>query len=127
MQQIRTAKSNRPPVWTRSRLGTRHEFENRILTPTESIPPQDSERVNLSFSRIVFFNLQKGETIKLPTKSGKQKLGHRRVNTATGEVTYKKTSSSSISGAIQLGIAHSVGSLSKVSLTTGQLSFFIHF
>lgn len=55
----------------------------------------------------------KGQTIKLPTKNGKEKLGHRRVNTATGEVTYKKTSSSSISGAIQLGIAHSVGSLSK--------------
>ena len=125
MQQIRTAKSNRPPVWTRSRLGTRHEFENWTLTPTES---RDSERVNISqLYKNSFFNLQKGETIKLPTKSGKQKLGHRRVNTATGEVTYKKTSSSSISGAIQLGIAHSVGSLSKVSLTTGQLSFFIHF
>lgn len=56
-----------------------------------------------------------GQTIKLPTKKEqKEKLGHRRVNTATGEVTYKKTSSSSISGAIQLGIAHSVGSLSKV-------------
>ena len=62
-----------------------------------------------------------GQTIKLPTKkeaqaAQKEKLGHRRVNTATGEVTYKKTSSSSISGAIQLGIAHSVGSLSKVFL-----------
>ena len=73
-----------------------------------------------------------GETIKLPTKkvsfnrmfalkiyflkqtAGKEKIGHRRVNKVTGEVTYKKTASSSISGAIQLGIAHSVGQLSKV-------------
>lgn len=46
--------------------------------------------------------------------SGKEKIGHRRVNKVTGEVTYKKTASSSISGAIQLGIAHSVGQLSKV-------------
>jgi hypothetical protein len=49
------------------------------------------------------------ETMQLPTKnkSKEKKIGHRRVNKATGEVTYKKTSSNSISGAIQLGIAHS--------------------
>jgi len=48
---------------------------------------------------------------QLPTKSRmkEKKIGHRRVNKATGEITYKKTSSMSISGAIQLGIAHSVG------------------
>ena len=51
----------------------------------------------------------------LPTKNkGKEKkIGHRRVNKNTGEVTYKKTTSTSISGAIQLGIAHSVGQLSR--------------
>ena len=51
----------------------------------------------------------------LPTKNkGKEKkIGHRRVNKNTGEVTYKKTTSASISGAIQLGIAHSVGQLSR--------------
>jgi len=56
------------------------------------------------------------QTMQLPTKSAshkEKKIGHRRVNKATGEVTYKKTSSMSISGAIQLGIAHSVGQLTR--------------
>ena len=96
------------------------DSDSEIKSPTslDEIQIGDKARVlnpflNLFF-KIIFHNSDQGETIKLPTKSGKQKLGHRRVNTATGEVTYKKTSSSSISGAIQLGIAHSVGSLSKV-------------
>lgn len=55
------------------------------------------------------------QTMQLPTKNKlkEKKIGHRRVNKATGEVTYKKTSSMSISGAIQLGIAHSVGQLTR--------------
>nr|XP_054751980.1 phosphatidylinositol 4-phosphate 5-kinase type-1 alpha-like isoform X2 [Lytechinus pictus] len=40
-----------------------------------------------------------------------KKIGHRRVDTH-GQVTYKKTSSSTLMAAIQLGIGHSVGSLS---------------
>ena len=58
--------------------------------------------------------------------SGKEKIGHRRVNKVTGEVTYKKTASSSISGAIQLGIAHSVGQLSKV-LFCSFLWYFLYY
>ncbi|XP_069506342.1 phosphatidylinositol 4-phosphate 5-kinase type-1 alpha isoform X1 [Ambystoma mexicanum] len=40
-----------------------------------------------------------------------RKLGHRGVD-STGETTYKKTTSSALKGAIQLGITHTVGSLS---------------
>ncbi|XP_048476347.1 phosphatidylinositol 4-phosphate 5-kinase type-1 alpha isoform X1 [Rhincodon typus] len=40
-----------------------------------------------------------------------KKIGHRRVD-STGETTYKKTTSSALRGAIQLGITHTVGSLS---------------
>lgn len=40
-----------------------------------------------------------------------KKLGHRGVD-PTGETTYKKTTSSALKGAIQLGITHTVGSLS---------------
>ncbi|XP_067832039.1 phosphatidylinositol 4-phosphate 5-kinase type-1 alpha-like isoform X3 [Heptranchias perlo] len=40
-----------------------------------------------------------------------KKIGHRGVD-STGETTYKKTPSSALRGAIQLGITHTVGSLS---------------
>ncbi|XP_022088485.1 phosphatidylinositol 4-phosphate 5-kinase type-1 alpha-like isoform X2 [Acanthaster planci] len=46
-----------------------------------------------------------------PTTPRQKKIGHRRVDTL-GETTYKKTSSSALMAAIQLGIGHSVGSLS---------------
>jgi len=55
-------------------------------------------------------------TMSLPTKlKGKKikKKGHRRENNITGEVTFKKSSSEAIAGALQLGIAHSVGKLSE--------------
>ncbi|XP_068431260.1 phosphatidylinositol 4-phosphate 5-kinase type-1 alpha-like [Clinocottus analis] len=42
----------------------------------------------------------------------KKTIGHRGIDT-TGETTYKKTTSSALQGAIQLGIAHTVGSLSQ--------------
>ncbi|KAI7809470.1 putative phosphatidylinositol 4-phosphate 5-kinase type-1 gamma [Triplophysa rosa] len=41
-----------------------------------------------------------------------KKIGHRRVD-ATGETTYKKTTSSALKGAIQLGIGYTVGNLSS--------------
>ncbi|XP_037132537.1 phosphatidylinositol 4-phosphate 5-kinase type-1 gamma-like isoform X1 [Syngnathus acus] len=41
-----------------------------------------------------------------------KKIGHRRVD-ASGETTYKKTSSSALKGAIQLGIGYTVGNLSS--------------
>uniref|UniRef100_A0AAX7UDT5 PIPK domain-containing protein n=1 Tax=Astatotilapia calliptera TaxID=8154 RepID=A0AAX7UDT5_ASTCA len=53
---------------------------------------------------------------QMPGSSGmsmKKTIGHRGVETTTGETTYKKTTSSALKGAIQLGIAHTVGSLSQ--------------
>uniref|UniRef100_A0A7M4EJV9 Phosphatidylinositol-4-phosphate 5-kinase type 1 alpha n=1 Tax=Crocodylus porosus TaxID=8502 RepID=A0A7M4EJV9_CROPO len=48
----------------------------------------------------------------MPGSSGHTiKKGHRGVD-STGETTYKKTTSSALKGAIQLGITHTVGSLS---------------
>ncbi|XP_066577428.1 phosphatidylinositol-4-phosphate 5-kinase, type I, alpha, a isoform X2 [Amia ocellicauda] len=61
----------------------------RMTTPTEA--PSSS-------------GLSSSQTMK--------KLGHRGVN-PTGETTYKKTTSSALKGAIQLGITHTVGSLSQ--------------
>ncbi|XP_077453754.1 phosphatidylinositol 4-phosphate 5-kinase type-1 alpha isoform X1 [Stigmatopora argus] len=46
-------------------------------------------------------------------QSMKKTIGHRGVETTTGETTYKKTTSSALKGAIQLGITHTVGSLSQ--------------
>uniref|UniRef100_A0A3Q3X9E6 PIPK domain-containing protein n=1 Tax=Mola mola TaxID=94237 RepID=A0A3Q3X9E6_MOLML len=42
----------------------------------------------------------------------KKTIGHRGID-PTGETTYKKTTSSALKGAIQLGITHTVGSLSQ--------------
>uniref|UniRef100_A0A8C4F833 PIPK domain-containing protein n=1 Tax=Dicentrarchus labrax TaxID=13489 RepID=A0A8C4F833_DICLA len=42
----------------------------------------------------------------------KKTIGHRGID-PTGETTYKKTTSSALKGAIQLGITHTVGSLSN--------------
>ncbi|XP_052320157.1 phosphatidylinositol 4-phosphate 5-kinase type-1 gamma-like isoform X3 [Oncorhynchus keta] len=52
-----------------------------------------------------------------PTAQGlgpgqEKKIGHRRVD-ASGETTYKKTTSSALKGAIQLGIGYTVGNLSS--------------
>ncbi|KAF7669747.1 hypothetical protein LDENG_00146920 [Lucifuga dentata] len=47
------------------------------------------------------------------TQSMKRTIGHRGIETTTGETIYKKTTSSALKGAIQLGIAHTVGSLSQ--------------
>ncbi|KAG7234208.1 hypothetical protein INR49_005527, partial [Caranx melampygus] len=47
------------------------------------------------------------------TQSMKKTIGHRGVETTTGETTYKKTTSSALKGAIQLGITHTIGSLSQ--------------
>ncbi|XP_014911110.1 phosphatidylinositol 4-phosphate 5-kinase type-1 gamma-like isoform X3 [Poecilia latipinna] len=44
--------------------------------------------------------------------SREKKIGHRRVD-AHGETTYKKTTSSALKGAIQLGIGYTVGNLSS--------------
>uniref|UniRef100_A0A3B4DFF5 PIPK domain-containing protein n=1 Tax=Pygocentrus nattereri TaxID=42514 RepID=A0A3B4DFF5_PYGNA len=46
------------------------------------------------------------------SQTNKKTIGHRGID-PTGETTYKKTTSSALKGAIQLGIAHTVGSLSQ--------------
>ncbi|KAM3595969.1 uncharacterized protein V6R79_006084 [Siganus canaliculatus] len=46
------------------------------------------------------------------TQNMKKTIGHRGID-PTGETTYKKTTSSALKGAIQLGITHTVGSLSQ--------------
>ncbi|XP_062384729.1 phosphatidylinositol 4-phosphate 5-kinase type-1 alpha-like isoform X2 [Sardina pilchardus] len=54
-----------------------------------------------------------GELTDDPSGPGKMKtIGHRGID-PTGETTYKKTPSSALRGAIQLGIAHTVGSLTQ--------------
>ncbi|XP_034385965.1 phosphatidylinositol 4-phosphate 5-kinase type-1 gamma isoform X3 [Cyclopterus lumpus] len=53
---------------------------------------------------------------EMPSSSGQpgqgKKMGHRGVD-ASGETTYKKTTSSALKGAIQLGIGYTVGNLSS--------------
>ncbi|XP_033926771.1 phosphatidylinositol 4-phosphate 5-kinase type-1 gamma isoform X1 [Melopsittacus undulatus] len=53
------------------------------------------------------------EGSSLPGQPGQgKKIGHRSVD-ASGETTYKKTTSSTLKGAIQLGIGYTVGNLSS--------------
>ncbi|KAJ7308397.1 hypothetical protein JRQ81_008939 [Phrynocephalus forsythii] len=51
-------------------------------------------------------------TGQLPGPGQAKKIGHRGVD-ASGETTYKKTTSSTLKGAIQLGIGYTVGNLSS--------------
>ncbi|MCI4395490.1 hypothetical protein PGIGA_G00181170 [Pangasianodon gigas] len=53
-----------------------------------------------------------GQTSLSSSQTNKRTIGHRGID-HTGETTYKKTTSSALKGAIQLGIAHTVGSLSQ--------------
>ncbi|XP_051948812.1 phosphatidylinositol 4-phosphate 5-kinase type-1 alpha-like isoform X2 [Xyrauchen texanus] len=53
-----------------------------------------------------------GLSITGSSQTNKRTMGHRGID-PTGETTYKKTTSSALKGAIQLGITHSVGSLSQ--------------
>lgn len=53
-----------------------------------------------------------GLSISASSQTNKRTLGHRGID-QTGETTYKKTTSSALKGAIQLGITHTVGSLSQ--------------
>ncbi|KAK2830493.1 hypothetical protein Q5P01_018424 [Channa striata] len=46
------------------------------------------------------------------SQTNKKTIGHRGID-PTGETTYKKTTSSALKGAIQLGITHTVGSLTQ--------------
>ncbi|XP_057211244.1 phosphatidylinositol-4-phosphate 5-kinase, type I, alpha, a isoform X5 [Triplophysa rosa] len=53
-----------------------------------------------------------GLSISASSQTNKRTMGHRGID-PTGETTYKKTTSSALKGAIQLGITHTVGSLSQ--------------
>ncbi|XP_070830107.1 phosphatidylinositol 4-phosphate 5-kinase type-1 gamma-like isoform X1 [Chaetodon trifascialis] len=60
---------------------------------------------------------KKAQITEMPSPFGvgpahEKKIGHRRVD-ASGETTYKKTTSSALKGAIQLGIGYTVGNLSS--------------
>uniref|UniRef100_UPI0037E93422 phosphatidylinositol 4-phosphate 5-kinase type-1 gamma-like isoform X2 n=1 Tax=Semicossyphus pulcher TaxID=241346 RepID=UPI0037E93422 len=60
---------------------------------------------------------KKAQITEMPSPFGvgpahEKKIGHRRVD-ASGETTYKKTTSSALQGAIQLGIGYTVGNLSS--------------
>ncbi|KAM9719077.1 phosphatidylinositol 4-phosphate 5-kinase type-1 gamma-like isoform 1-T1 [Menidia menidia] len=60
---------------------------------------------------------KKTQITEMPSPFGadqgrEKKIGHRRVD-ASGETTYKKTTSSALKGAIQLGIGYTVGNLSS--------------
>ncbi|XP_073347794.1 phosphatidylinositol 4-phosphate 5-kinase type-1 gamma-like [Pagrus major] len=60
---------------------------------------------------------RKAQITEMPSPFGvgpahEKKIGHRRVD-ASGETTYKKTTSSALQGAIQLGIGYTVGNLSS--------------
>ncbi|XP_044074258.1 phosphatidylinositol 4-phosphate 5-kinase type-1 gamma-like isoform X2 [Siniperca chuatsi] len=60
---------------------------------------------------------KKAQITEMPSPFGvgpahEKKIGHRRID-ASGETTYKKTTSSALQGAIQLGIGYTVGNLSS--------------
>ncbi|XP_033959480.1 phosphatidylinositol 4-phosphate 5-kinase type-1 gamma-like isoform X1 [Pseudochaenichthys georgianus] len=60
---------------------------------------------------------KKAQISEMPSPFGvgpghEKKIGHRRVD-ASGETTYKKTTSSALQGSIQLGIGYTVGNLSS--------------
>uniref|UniRef100_A0A803J3I9 PBX homeobox interacting protein 1 n=1 Tax=Xenopus tropicalis TaxID=8364 RepID=A0A803J3I9_XENTR len=73
--------------------------------------------VGAQVSRRGTTTLKKSMVAEVPGSSAQpgaqtmKKIGHRGVD-STGETTYKKTTSSALKGAIQLGITHTVGSLS---------------
>ncbi|XP_041061486.1 phosphatidylinositol 4-phosphate 5-kinase type-1 gamma-like isoform X2 [Carcharodon carcharias] len=64
-----------------------------------------------SFSRKTFLAEMPSSSGNIDAPAGK-KIGHRGVD-ASGETTYKKTTSSTLKGAIQLGIGYTVGNLSS--------------
>ncbi|KAM6989528.1 phosphatidylinositol 4-phosphate 5-kinase type-1 gamma-like isoform 1-T1 [Tautogolabrus adspersus] len=58
---------------------------------------------------------RRAQITEMPSPFGpghEKKIGHRRVD-ASGETTYKKTTSSALQGSIQLGIGYTVGNLSS--------------
>ncbi|XP_023657137.1 phosphatidylinositol 4-phosphate 5-kinase type-1 alpha-like isoform X2 [Paramormyrops kingsleyae] len=94
---------------SKARCRKKHTSTLRARTKMATAGPADPG----STAPTVSGGSQKGSS-DMPgsSQSMKKTIGHRGVD-PTGETTYKKTTSSALKGAIQLGIAHTVGSLSQ--------------
>ncbi|CDQ92855.1 unnamed protein product [Oncorhynchus mykiss] len=83
------------------------------LSPSLSYLSSLSRSLSLSHTD---YSARKAHITELPGVSGLpgqgKRMGHRGVD-ASGETTYKKTTSSALKGAIQLGIGYTVGNLSS--------------
>uniref|UniRef100_A0A8C6VCV5 Phosphatidylinositol-4-phosphate 5-kinase type 1 gamma n=1 Tax=Naja naja TaxID=35670 RepID=A0A8C6VCV5_NAJNA len=77
-------------------------------------PVRAEELIFCTFSllALISFLLQPPSLTGQPGASQGKKIGHRGVD-ASGETTYKKTTSTTLKGAIQLGIGYTVGNLSS--------------
>lgn len=86
-----------------------------MATDTLAIKPMPAEsKIKvLSLERELSSNVPaaKSQTTVSGANSKEKKIGHRRVDDA-GQVTYKKTTTSELMAAIQLGISHSISKLS---------------
>uniref|UniRef100_A0A672P189 Phosphatidylinositol-4-phosphate 5-kinase type 1 gamma n=1 Tax=Sinocyclocheilus grahami TaxID=75366 RepID=A0A672P189_SINGR len=87
------------------------------MKSADAIGPVDSgSLVIISDEYVLNSTSKKAFITEMPSSSGQpahgKKIGHRGVD-ASGETTYKKTTSSALKGAIQLGIGYTVGNLSS--------------
>uniref|UniRef100_A0A1I7VMB7 Pip kinase 1, variant n=1 Tax=Loa loa TaxID=7209 RepID=A0A1I7VMB7_LOALO len=82
------------------------------VSPSDVTLNMDSaKQVNARPLRANAFSVE--EEIRNQEEHEKQKIGHRRID-RQGEVSYKRVPSNALMGAIQLGIANSVGSLASI-------------
>ncbi|EJW88844.1 hypothetical protein WUBG_00251 [Wuchereria bancrofti] len=70
-----------------------------------------SKQINARSLRANAFSVE--EEMRNQEEHEKQKIGHRRID-RQGEVSYKRVPSNALMGAIQLGIANSIGSLASI-------------
>ncbi|TWW57709.1 Phosphatidylinositol 4-phosphate 5-kinase type-1 gamma [Takifugu flavidus] len=100
-----------PVTWASTSGGTAEAGEGLLFIRREAVK---------MISQLTFVPLlyaaKKTFITEMPSSSGQpgqgKKIGHRGVD-ASGETTYKKTTSSALKGAIQLGIGYTVGNLSS--------------
>ncbi|VDK89510.1 unnamed protein product [Onchocerca ochengi] len=82
------------------------------ISPSDVTLNMDSiKQVNAKPLRANAFSAE--EEMRNQEEHEKQKIGHRRID-RQGEVSYKRVPSNALMGAIQLGIANSVGSLASI-------------
>nr|XP_025717197.1 phosphatidylinositol 4-phosphate 5-kinase type-1 gamma isoform X2 [Callorhinus ursinus] len=84
-----------------------HRGEERV-----SVYPSISQSTNVGLAQKKMVPTEAPLMTGQPGPGHGKKLGHRGVD-ASGETTYKKTTSSTLKGAIQLGIGYTVGNLSS--------------